>query len=381
MRHFFMRIISSLLLVVATFENAYSAPLRQGEGIIRDQITGDFIATYWDEDETGGEYVKATLISATKIDPAVKSIFMTLPDEVIQYRYHVKNGDAAKQGIISLSMRGLPYEVHLVNSAHFGEPGSGYGADLMSAALVSPIRWDGNGARVARLKVTNLGWNYDLSEMPVDESKIDYLDGIRPGSSLTGFGFHSTELPGLIAARLVGNVGWGDKFRPLGEATTDSGIYQQMKELEDRNHVACNVAAPSVVVPVPFDPALLLDRIRTEMQTWPGKQMLDTSFAAKLDGLLTSAANAYRLNNPKAAREHIESVRKLLAKEHHNVDHDDEDDEDTEEHKRKTRLTIDRLAARVLDFDLRYVLKRTEQGHDKGGREKDERSKDDPRKR
>jgi hypothetical protein len=232
-----MRIISSLLLVALTFENVYSAPLRPGEGIIQDQTTGDFIATYWDEDETGGEFVKATLSSATKIDPAIKSIYVSLPDEVIKYSYHVRNGDAAKQGIISFNWFGLPYEVHLVNSSHFGDTGSGYGVDLMSAALAAPSKWNGSGARVARLKVTNLGWNFDLSELPTDESKINYLDGIRPGGSLTGFGMRSTELPGVIAARLVGNVGWGDKFRPLGEATTDSGIYEQMEQYEQNNFV------------------------------------------------------------------------------------------------------------------------------------------------
>jgi hypothetical protein len=54
-----------------------------------------------------------------------------------------------------------------------------------------------------------------------------------------------------------------------------------------------------------------------------------------------------------------------------NLDHDDEDNEDTAEHKAATRLTIDRLAARVLDFDLRYVLKRTEHEHEEGDRKKE----------
>ena len=57
-------------------------------------------------------------------------------------------------------------------------------------------------------------------------------------------------------------------------------------------------------------------------------------------------------------------MRKLLDREHKYLDHDDEDNDDTAEHKAATRLTIDRLAARVLDFDLRYVLKRTEHEHE-----------------
>jgi DNA-binding FrmR family transcriptional regulator len=61
----------------------------------------------------------------------------------------------------------------------------------------------------------------------------------------------------------------------------------------------------------------------------------------------------------------------LLEHEHKYLDHDDEDNDDMAEQKAATRLTIDRLAARVLDFDLRYVLKRTEpeEGERKTGRD------------
>jgi hypothetical protein len=116
-----------------------------------------------------------------------------------------------------------------------------------------------------------------------------------------------------------------------------------------------------IAVPVPFDAAVLLDRIRFHVATWPGKQLLDPAFAAQLDSYMVAAVDAYRLNNTKAGKEHIMTVRRMLAKEHHHLDHDDEDTDDTDEHKAATRLAIDRVAARVLDFDLRYVLKRMEQ--------------------
>jgi hypothetical protein len=88
---------------------------------------------------------------------------------------------------------------------------------------------------------------------------------------------------------------------------------------------------------------------------------------------MVAAANAYRLNNSRAGKENIDSVRSLLAHEHNFLDHDDEDNDDTAEHKAATHLTIDRLAARALDFDLRYVLKRSEKehDHDEGDRKKD----------
>ena len=129
------------------------------------------------------------------------------------------------------------------------------------------------------------------------------------------------------------------------------------------DYIPRSAAVPTITVPVPFDAAVLLDRIRTHVATWPGKQLLDPAFAAQLDRTMVAAANAYRSNQPKAGKEHIKSLRKMLKREHKYLDHDAEDSDDTPEHKAATRLTIDRLAARVLDFDLRYVLKQMKHGH------------------
>ncbi len=134
--------------------------------------------------------------------------------------------------------------------------------------------------------------------------------------------------------------------------------------IEQNDFVPRNAAIPTIAVPVSFDAAVLIDNIRAEMLTWPGKKLLDPVYATQLERYLVAAADAYRLNNTKAGKEHIETVRKLLAKEHHNLDHDDEDNDDIEERRAVTRFSIDRLAARVLDFDLRYVLKRMEREED-----------------
>ncbi len=87
---------------------------------------------------------------------------------------------------------------------------------------------------------------------------------------------------------------------------------------------------------------------------------------------MVAAADAFRSNQPKTGREHIESLRKLLEKEHRYLVHDDEDSDDTPEHKAATRLTIDRLAARVLDFDLRYVLRQMKHVQEHEHKEGDE---------
>ena len=147
-------------------------------------------------------------------------------------------------------------------------------------------------------------------------------------------------------------------------------VAKQFHALEHNDFVPRNAAVPTIAVPSPFNAAVLLDRIRSHVATWPGKQLLDPAYAAQLDRYMVAAAEAYRLNNTKAGREHIKKIRELLEHEHKYLDHDEEDNDDTAEHKAATRLTIDRLAARVLDFDLRYVLKRTEHEHEDGDKKK-----------
>lgn len=89
-------------------------------------------------------------------------------------------------------------------------------------------------------------------------------------------------------------------------------------------------------------------------------KLLDATFSAQLDRYLVAAADAYRHNQSKAGKEHIETLRKMLKKEHEDLGRDEEHESDKSQKKNddKESALIDRLAARVLDFDLKYVMKR-----------------------
>lgn len=341
-------LLGVMALFAVTCADAYP-----GENIALDPITGNYIITYWDdstEDYQGNptqpEFVQTTFVPATKIDPTIKSRFRMRGDNV-NYNYSLSNGKTARQAIVSIYLEHVGRVAHeqdvLVNTATDSELESAIFANMSS--LDSPEEWHGNIIRV----VSRIVWSTDNRDN----------DGVRAGRSLSGFGLYSPVLPGISEASLKGEggiFGYGGAGPDL-----DSDIAKQIQALRDNDFILRNVAAPTVVVPTPFDAALLMDRIRAEMLSWTGKQFLDTTFANQLDRYLSSATEAYRHNQPKAAKEHIEAVRKMLEREHKLLDHDDEDGEDSVEHKAATRNTIDRLAARVLDFDLKYVLKRTEQ--------------------
>ena len=49
----------------------------------------------------------------------------------------------------------------------------------------------------------------------------------------------------------------------------------------------------------------------------------------------------------------------MLKREHEDVDHDEDEKAEEKNERKSARVNIDRLAARILDFDLKYVLKRS----------------------
>jgi hypothetical protein len=335
-----------------------------GESIVRDPATGDYIITYWNTEMDPPGVETTTFVPATKIVPIFQSRFSVEGTDTIVYRYSVTSGVQSKQvlGMIILdpvesiigtrSSRGMKIGTAAEVAARRAI------LDANDAALSTPAGWDGSVSFVGvggRIDGTvRIGWS----------SSDELSSGLKPGSTMRNFGFSSSALPGIIAAELSGDSpvhGWSGEGPP-----PDSAIIQQLDEIQMHDFVPCNAAVPTIAVPVPFDTAVLLDRIRTHVATWPGKQLLDPAFAAQLDRYMVAAADAYRRNQAKAGKEHIASLRKLLEREHKYLDHVDEDNDDTDERKAAVRLTIVRLAARVLDFDLRYVLRRMEREHEHG---------------
>ncbi len=359
---FKFRISSALVIFLAIFSNAYGLP---GESIVLDPNTGDYRVTYFGTGSPGNKKNKplrqTTFVPATKINPVVGSAFRLQGADVVVYTYRVRNGSTSRQPLISfridpvsdiVSSSPLPkrrQDVAISELDQFSK--------VSRAAINIPRNWDGL-VWISEAGGLRISWGWNLLDSP--------NAGLSAGSSQEGFGFSSRDIPGIGVAQFEGNTpvfGYPDEG-PKGE------ISDQLEKLRQNDYVPRNAAVPTIAVPVPFDATVLLDRIRAHVAAWPGRQLVDSAYAAQLDRYLVAAADAYRLNQPKAGKEHIETLRKMLAKEHHYLNHDDEDNDDSDERKAQTRFTIDRLAARVLDFDLRYVLKRMEHEHEEGERKK-----------
>jgi hypothetical protein len=363
----------SLLGVLVLLLPLTSKAILPGEGIMLDPNTGDYIISYAN---AVGRLKQSRFVPSTKIDPSLRSKLKTVHG-MIQYSFTVRNGVRAKQPLIGLTF----------------DPVSSVLSDAKLPAsqqefLQTVQQMQNDTARLQQYVVdansvvmAPQGWSCEV--MPNGQAVrttfrvacgFDDLDehkhnGLRPGNLVSGFRFFSLDLPGVGLAQLRG---FGDMGPGFADEGPDGDISDQLDKLMENDYVPHITAVPTIAVPVPFDASVLLNRIRAHVATWPGKRLVDPAFASHLDRYLAAAADAYRLDNAKAGKDHIETLRKMLAKEHHNVDHDDEDNDDAEERKTATRFSIDRLAARVLDFDLRYVLKRMEREHEEsaGNRER-----------
>jgi hypothetical protein len=336
------------------FSNVYGQP---GESVVLDPNTGDYIITYFGTGAPGDKdneiLRQAIFYPATKIDPIVRSAFKLKNDGEIGYSYRVTNGKKSRQPLISLlfdpvtdivSAAPLPKRYQDVNPTNILQ----HIASAVSA-IATPERWTGRSTP-SRSGGLRIGWSYD--DLNSEE------DGLAPGKTQAGFGFSSKDIVGISMAQMWGN-------RPINsyidEGPSSIEITKLLEPLEQHDYVTRPAAVPAIAIPIPFNAAVLINRIQTHMHTWISMQLLDATFSSQLDRYLTAAADAYRYNQPKAGKEHIQTLRRMLKKEHEDSDRDDDKEDGHHEGKsddKSKRKQIDRLAARVLDFDLKYVLKR-----------------------
>jgi len=346
--------ISVIVFAIALLLPITSHAISPGESIDFDPSTGDYMINYmgWSEDGTPRmQHVR--FVPATKIEPTVKSSLSLGGDGAINYGYSIANGAKSRQPLI-LIMFDLASAIKASRPLPRTSEELGHDEKRIhelsivgTTALSIPNGWDGeiNPSNVGGYLVS---WSY--------VNLVTNNDGLQPGQRQKGFGFASLDLPGMGVIELRGNsptIGFPDEG-PDGE------ISDQHQKLLQNDFVTRNAAVPTIAVPSPFDPAVTLERIQTQMHTWIGKQLLDATFSAQLDRYFQSAISAYRLNQPKVGKKEIQTMRELLKKEQPDLGRDEEHESDKSQEKNDDRKSalIDRLAARVLDFDLKYVTKR-----------------------
>ena len=347
-----MNTSNKLLMGIAVMAISFNAQAYPGESIALDPATGNYTITYRGN-SSSTELSQTEFVPSTKIVPTIRSRFHMGERGTIIYRYTVSNGAGAKEGIVSVWLDQIVNPV--VGELPFPSPPNktkaAYDAydTALKFAIATPAGWRGNIYRFPSDNLNRIAWSPNSLS----------TGAIPAGRILAGFSFSSLDLPGVGPAR-IGGVGGVMGFPDEGPLE-DSAVFAELNRLRDNDFITRPAVVPMVSVPVPFNAAVLLDRIQTQTHTWIAMQLLDATFSSQLDRYLSAAADAYRHNQPKAGKEHIQTLRKMLKKEHEDADKDDDKEDGKHEGKsddKNKRMQIDRLAARVLDFDLKYVLKR-----------------------
>ncbi len=325
--------LQASLSVSAVFTPVSPAPAGATEGIVLDLETGNYVITY----EAGDEYTPRGLYRtiytpATKINPSVKSSFreMERPD-AIAYNYKVKNGKDSKQNL----------RILMIIASH-AYPGLG-----------APRGWDGSIVTNVDGPGFRIGWSYS--------------GGVPPGAALGGLEFKSRDLPGIGIMQLMGAT----PIQAYAGHGPREEISDQITELDRNNFVPRTVALPKIPVPSPFDAAAVLTGLRKHVKDdFVKMQLIEPEFASKLDLGFASAIETAKLGSTEGLRSELKALRRML-KGFGETEEDEhaakkKDDSDDHEDKAKTGNwphPIAKLAARVLDFDLKYIEKRIEPSH------------------
>lgn len=304
------------------------------DSITVDPNTGDYIIKYRGFIRPGQPEVwhRVVFIPATKINPSIKSEMVIKDPEhgVLVYRYKFTNGRDSRQ-----ALEGERFNVSNANSN----------------TQMTPHDWKGLITPDYRSTGFLVAWSFN---------GVESLGGLKPGKTQSGFGFESTDLSGVGTIEL-----WG--AAPAAQGFPDEGpdelspIRDKFTTLTNEDFVTRRAAVPQIIVPDPFDAAVVLTNLQRHIdQDLIKMKLIDSVLVTQLDRLFLAAIDAAKRNNISGLRNNLKDIRQVLKEEHEDIDKDE--DEDKDENQKAKSSAIDKLAAKVLDFDVKYVLKRIGDG-------------------
>ncbi|WP_426400911.1 hypothetical protein ACN9M1_26645 (plasmid) [Ralstonia sp. R-29] len=322
--------VLSFFVVVGVLTHGRAA-LAQ-ESITRDSATGDYTISYYVSDDNGNQMLRQTVfVPSTKVRPAIRSEFEAKHDGSVVYRYVLKNGANAPQAIQVFTLdpvTGVKTQV------------AASGRRAVRGEISTPQPWT----------VLAVGKNDDSVRIVW---RYPSAGGIWPMQAQPGFGLESTGLPGIVAAGVAGNA---PNFAGLGENGFDpeSTLGQQLQNLVMHDYVDVWVAAPTIPLSTPVNAAAVLAQLRSQIASWPAQKLIDPSVAAAVDSQLQAALAALAQGNSQQAIQALRTARQTVSSSQREVQDDDEGP--VEERRKGYGKKSSALAARVLQFDLRFVL-------------------------
>lgn len=323
------------------------------------------------QDPETEQWISKTYIQQNAISPAIKSTVKVTQQQFV-YRYRISNHRDAKQLIDTLRIWGIPLiysipDLPAITANVRVNPeleDKQRWAQLIlkrkfeKSVINAPKGWSA-GLRVdEKVGQTSFVWTPGLKDKDPD--------GIAPGESQDGFTVTRPELPGMARAKVTGATAepWGLDHVP------DTEFWRQkVSEIQDRDYVLVPVLAPVIPVPVPYNGAELALRLRSHVQTWLKYGHIDANTLVRLNRQFDVLIPALEMGNSRTARAAMEAMRLECVERNPGFrdEHIDADDEDHDavamprpsaQRDTSARPALDRVAARALAFDLRFILVR-----------------------
>ena len=304
-----------------TYQYTYNVIKDWQEGIVLDPDTGNYLITYKIDD---GIFASIAFEPATKIAPTLSWKFEDLKENgVIRYRYALSNGRESKRGIEMFRM---------------------VVSNVAAGTLTTVGTWQGHAVPTFKDSGQYLSWSCSTNNR---------VCSLAPGDRQGGFVADSKDLPGILMVEITGYA------RPttwIGEYEPSTPVGKQIEDLTTRDFVGRLAVAPRIPVPTPFDAAAVLRGIQKHVDSdLVNLGLVNPSFAAQLNRWFQAAIAAVSNGNLGAVRNDLNELHRLLEREHKGLDRGDQEGEDTKGRDRGQSSLIDRLAAQVLAFDLKYV--------------------------
>ena len=355
----------SLLLLVAI---CYSSLLCAQDSAVFNAAKGTW-SLYYQEAETN-QWVKKEYVQQNAIAPQVKSA-VRWNGTAFQYDYSVKNMRQAKQAIDLFRVWGIPliYEVpnmppitadYKTDNENWQQQGwaqSFAKRDFKNKTLKAPKGWSAGLRTDEEVNQTSFVFTPGLKDS--DPS------GINPGDTLRGFRAVRTELPGVTTAKMTGST-----KEPWGlDALPNTPFWEQKSdEIHELDYLTVPVLAPIIVIPKPYNGAELARRIKTHTASWLKLGLITQDTLDRLIRGFDALIAAQTYNNLAGTHAAVKDILQEAYSHHRGLDHtkneEDDDEHDAEPVARKApaAVSLNRVAARALSFDLTYLLTRAYMG-------------------
>ncbi len=350
--------------------------LTLGMAQAQDRATYDATKNTWllqYQDPETLQWVHKTYVQQNAISPAIQSTVSGQTPGTWVYRYKVTNRRNAKQLVDSFRIWGIPLIYTVPNlppvTANIRDTERWtmqYWAVLEAernfekSILKAPSGWT-TALRVdEQAGQTSLVWTPGLKDSDPD--------GIAIGRSQDGFTVLRPELPGLARAKLTGSTEepWG-----LDNLPETPFWNNKIQEIQSRDYVLVPVLAPVIPIPKPYNAAQLARSLQAHTQTWLKYEHVNAEMQNRLNRQFAVLIPALNNGHQRLAAATIDALIQEC-RQHHPALSDAMVEADDPQHEAVPMpknapnaipvraAAMDRIAARVLIFNLRYIRARLE---------------------